>query len=135
MAGSLKNFKYLSDDGKKYIVKIDESNGEKFGFDDVAESSTDTAGTLPRGYKMRYVNWRSDDGALSRKFPVGKPTEPDFIDGGNYEITILSGNTAVPKSGSFTYAVGEKRPIVFVPSGAPSGTTATDTGLNDSDAD
>lgn len=134
MAGSLKWMKYESDDGGEYRVKVDESNGEAFGFDDILVTSTDALVELPKRYEMRYVVWRSNSGDISRKFHCGKPTNADFVVGGDYTVPILSGNTVQSVAGSFTYAVGEKRPMYLAASGAGLSTnTATDTGLNDSD--
>lgn len=134
MAGSLKWMKYASDDGKKYRVFIDESNGEAFDFDDITDSSADALVELPKRYEMRYLVWRSTSGSVSRKFPVGKATFDDFKEGGDYAVNILSGNALESVDGSFTYAVGEKRPM-FANAGqtGASGINEGDTGLNDGD--
>lgn len=134
MAGSLKWMKYVSDDENTYRVKVDESNGEAFGFDDITETSADALVELPKRYEMRYVVWRSKSGDVSRKFHCGKPDTADFVVGGNYNQPILSGNIVENVEGAFTYAVGEKRPMFVNASqtGATS-TGASDTGINDGD--
>lgn len=126
MAGSMKDMLYVADDGNTYTVRIDESNGEAFGFTNV---SAGTAGTtysdLPRRMQMRYVLWQGNDVDVRRKFWCGTPTTPEFVNGGNVTVGILSGNTVVQVPGYLTYAVGEKRRLPR--------TNAIDTGLNDGD--
>lgn len=116
MAGSIKWMIYTADDGKKYATKLDESNGEAFGFDDVGGASSYDA-VIPRSFKMRTVNLISADGKTRRSVPVGSITNEYWtgesgvavIGGINYQVTSTSGERAV-------------RPF------------ALDTGLDDGDA-
>lgn len=55
MAGSIKWMVYTDDAGNKFSVRIDESNGEACGFEDLTTANQNTP-ILPRGAKMRYVN-------------------------------------------------------------------------------
>jgi hypothetical protein len=127
MAGSIKEMLYTSDTGEIWLVKVDESNGEAFGFADFTGVETFNQVGVPPGAQMRYVNWRSDTGQLKRKFWVGKPDHTGFINGGAVTVATLNGNTAVPLPGNLTSAVGEKRRL-------PNTSTAgEDTGLNDGD--
>lgn len=55
MSGSIKWMVYTDDAGNKFAVRIDESNGEACGFEDLTTANQNTA-ILPKGAKMRYVN-------------------------------------------------------------------------------
>jgi hypothetical protein len=69
MAGSLKYFKYTTQGGTNYGIKMDESNGEAIGNTDVVAADLPLI-ELPRGIKPRYVIYRSADGLTTRKIPV-----------------------------------------------------------------
>lgn len=89
MAGSLKSMIYTADSGSRYTVRIDESNGELAGFDDVT-TAEELAGTvpppLPKEIKMRYARVTEPVSGSSRSIAVGKPTSPIWL--GNV-FTIL----------------------------------------------
>lgn len=127
MAGSIKEMLYTSDTGERWLVKVDESNGEVFNFDDFTGVEPFDQNGVPPGAAMRYVNWRSDSGQLTRKFWVGKPNSAAFVEGGAVTVAVLNGNTAVALPGNLTSAVGEKRRLPNV------STAGEDTGLNDGD--
>lgn len=90
MAGSLKSMIYTADSGDTFVVKIDESNGELAGFDDVT-IALEIAGTvpppLPKNLKMRYATVVEPDSGSTRQIPVGKPTAPVWI--GNVFTLLL----------------------------------------------
>ena len=127
MAGSLKEMIYTSDTGATWLVRVDESNGEAFGFDDFTGVETITNQGVPRGAEMRYVTWQADQNNLSRKFWVGKPDHFSFVNGGEVTVATLNGNAAVALVGQLKSATGEKRRLPLV------STAGEDTGLNDGD--
>ncbi len=127
MAGSIKTMIYTADDQTKWCVDIDESNGEAFGFDDYTGAATDPKYYLPRRMQMRYVNWSADSGRISRRFPIGKPNNPLFLNGGSVTVPIQDGSTSadsIDATGQVTSSRGEKRRLP----------RATDTGLTGGDA-
>lgn len=128
MAGSIKEMIYTTDGGDLWLVKVDESNGESYGFLDFTGVEVFDQTGVPPGCQMRYLNWRADDGTLTRRFWVGVPDQTNFKLGGALEVPILVGNTVVPKPGRFTSAVGEIRRLPSI------STAGADTGLNDGDA-
>ena len=112
MAGSIKWMNYTADDGTLYAVKIDESNGEAGGLLDY--TGTADGSTIPRGFKMRYVNAVSSDG-ITRKFYISPATNPLFTDGGS----IVSGGV--------TFNISSKRgESSVIPRAADSGQTDGD---------
>lgn len=125
MSGSRKNQIYTCDNGDKFIVDLDESNGEVFGFDDYTGGAGEPSYFLPRNVKMRYVNWRANDGSLTRKFPVGKPDNTLFLNGGSVTVaTVGASNTLQSIAGQITSSRGEDKQLP----------RAADSGLNDGDA-
>lgn len=127
MAGSVKTMIYTADDDTKWCVQIDESNGEFFGFDDYTGAQGEPKYYLPTYMKMRYVNWRSNDGTVSRRYPVGKKTNQYFTNGGNIEIPVSKGAAAADTedvAGSITSTRGETRRLP----------RAADSGITDGDA-
>lgn len=75
MAGSKKWVKYTADNGNVYAVKIDESNAELTGFDDITIAD-EIAGVvpppLPKGARMRYAIAVEPDSGNTRRIWVGK---------------------------------------------------------------
>jgi hypothetical protein len=69
MAGSLKWFKYTTNGGANYGIRMDESNGEAVGNTDVVAADLPLV-EKPRGLTPRYVLYRSADGLTTRKIPV-----------------------------------------------------------------
>jgi len=98
MAGSLKDMIYTADDGSKFFVRIDESNGEAAGFADVTEAGVPSVG-LPRGLQMRYVNAISVTNPRTKRLYVGTATNDLFtgatsvigIDGENFVVSSSRG--------------------------------------------
>ena len=127
MAGSIKEMLYTSDTGERWLVKVDESNGEVFNFDDFSGVEPFDQVGVPPGASMRYVNWKSDSGQLKRRFWVGKPNSAAFIEGGAVTVAVLNGNAAVALPGNLTSAIGETRRLPNV------STAGEDSGLNDGD--
>jgi hypothetical protein len=128
MAGSIKQMLYTSDTDEVWLVNVDESNGELFGFADYTGAEAFDQFGVPPGGKMRYVNWRADDGRLTRRFWVGTPDNTAFLAGGSITVVTLNGSTAQSIVGTLTSAVGEKRRL------ASTSTAGVDTGLTDGDA-
>lgn len=99
MAGSIKWMLYTGDNGTKYAVKVDKSNGEALGFEDYAGGSETV---LPQGTRMRGINCVNEDGNR-RFFKVGKNSDPNYngtnkkvtIDDTEWHITSIRGEKAV----------------------------------------
>jgi len=96
MAGSLKWMVYTADDGTAYSVKIDESNGELAGFDDIT-AAMEIAGTvppvLPKNLKMRYATVVEPTSGSTRQIAVGKPTTPLWLGSALTLLLPLFGGT------------------------------------------
>lgn len=69
MAGSLKYFKYTTNGGTAYAIRMDESNGEAVGNTDLTSDDIPIA-ALPRNITARYALYRSTDGLTTRKIPI-----------------------------------------------------------------
>jgi hypothetical protein len=69
MAGSLKYFKYTTNGGTDYALRMDESNGEAVGNTDLVAGDLPIA-ALPRNIKPRYALYRSSDGLHTRKIAI-----------------------------------------------------------------
>lgn len=123
MAGSMKDMIYTADDGNLYVTRKDESAGEAFGFKDYTGVEAITARLPMSGFKMRRVNWQSNDGTMQRVFEVGVANFPQAINGGNYSVFTVEGNALVEKEGYLTSFKGEERRLPL----------AVDTGLTDGD--
>jgi len=98
---------YRSDDGNDYTTLISENIGESLGFDDFTSSSTATK--MPTGLKMRYINFKDATGNVAGTYPVGKPTEPVFLEGGTVKVARKGKADGV--TCAVTGAVGEKRSL------------------------
>lgn len=101
MAGSIKWMIYTTDQGTKYAVKQDESNGTLFGFDDFTPEDVGVQ-VLPRGFRMRRVNLKSNTGETTRSVSAGKPTAGLYagtdltvsLNGIPYTVTSTTGERA-----------------------------------------
>lgn len=119
MAGSLRAFIYIGDDGLKYITRLDESTYEQseLGF---ADNNTSGGGLIPiiRGnpVKMRYINCYRDEGGVTvrRRFFVGNPNVNIFKVGGSIQLGGTQGAAAVEagKPWLVSSSVGEKRRFI-----------------------
>lgn len=93
MAGSLKYFRYTTNGGVNYAIRMDESNGEAIGNTDLTAADLPIV-PRPIGLIPRYVLYRSADGLTSRKIPV----TANNVDLGDLPATIdvapPSANTA-----------------------------------------
>lgn len=69
MAGSIKFFKYTTNGGTNFAIKMDESNGVAIGNTDVVAADLPLQ-ELPRNIIPRYVLYRSIDGLTTRRIPV-----------------------------------------------------------------
>lgn len=123
MAGSLKAMVYTGDNGKNYVVNIDESNGEAAGFDDF--DGDETISPLPKGYQMRYANTIDPVSGAKRKIYVGKTSNAIWT-GTAVSILLYLVGIATPGNVAFsiTGLVGE----------AVRRYKAADSGLTDGDA-
>lgn len=122
MAGSIKAMVYTSDQGDKYIVNIDESNGELTGFDDYINQAD--AAPIPKGLKMRYANVVEPITGAKRQIYVGK-TSSDIWTGAIVGLLLFLVGIESPGNVAFTLQslVGEKFTRY----------RAADTGLTDGD--
>lgn len=123
MAGSIKDVIYTADNGKNYIVRLDESNAEAGGFDDYTGETDISA--LPVGFRMRYANVVEPVSGAKRQIPIGK-TSADIWTGTAISILLFLVGVATPGNAAFTVSglVGE----------AVRRARAADTGLTDGDA-
>jgi len=75
MSGSIKCFEYYTDIAKKFIIKMDESNGESVGnidFNNVTINPVNELPGLPSGVSPRRVRYQSDDGRIAREIIVSE---------------------------------------------------------------
>jgi hypothetical protein len=105
---SRKTMLYTTDDGKKIPVQINENYGELLGFEDFTGSIPDdqVAPNYLR-FEMRRIYASDVSGRVKQSFPVGKPDEAIYIEGGS---------VIVPRKGKadgltlyVTGSVGEKK--------------------------
>lgn len=74
MAGSLKWFKYETDNGDTFGILMDESNGEAVSNDDfVAGDYLAVRYAVPRNVEVRYAIYRTQDGLQSARIPLTNP--------------------------------------------------------------
>lgn len=83
---SKKDMIYTTDDGTEYIVNITEAIGEAFGFDDVETADVGVVPQLPRGWKLRKVNFADATGNISGSYPCGKPSTLIYAEGGTITV-------------------------------------------------
>ena len=81
---SKKNMIYKSDSGVEYVVLIDENIGETMGFTDYTDTSTQQA--IPKGMQMRTVSFQDSSGKVKGQYPVGTPTTPIYVEGGQLRL-------------------------------------------------
>jgi hypothetical protein len=70
MAGSVKYFKYTSDDGTDYALRMDESNGEAIGNADLGVLDTGLINEIPKNLEPRYALYRNLATGYQRKIVV-----------------------------------------------------------------
>lgn len=124
MAGSLRKFRYTSDDGNVYGVLRDESNTEAVNVTDANVGAVPIFGTnsLPDGYTPRYaILYRVTDPQQKRTVMVTTPAVFEVLGGGTDYLLPVVG--AAPANFRISSLIGEKR----------EGLTNTDTGQNDGD--
>lgn len=118
MSGSIKWMQYEADNGDMYLKRIDESNGEAAGWEDVTTANQNKP-IMPQGFTPRYINVVRAGASgedIRRKIYVGTPAKMiDLLDAG---IIVLA-------DGSYNIRSyrGEKRTTVY----------AIDTAQNDGD--
>lgn len=118
MAGSLKWFKYESDNGDTFGVFMDESNGEAVGNDDfVTGDYLVVRYAIPRNLEPRYALYRSQDGRQTARIVLTDPAAS--VANLPAQITLFNGVNA-----NLVRVVGEV--IAPIP-------IHLDTGLNDGD--
>lgn len=115
MAGSLKWFRYTTDEGDDFGVFADESNAELAGTGVDLTGGASTLYGLPRNVQPRYARYQDATGTIVRKALIcvqgTNPTTPiiDPVSGASLEIVGI---------------IGEKTRIL----------TGVDTGIIDGDA-
>lgn len=70
MAGSIKYFKYTSDDGTDWALRMDESNGEAIGNADLGVLDTGLINEIPKNIEPRYALYRNLASGYQRKIVV-----------------------------------------------------------------
>lgn len=75
MAGSLSYQVYTSDNGQSYAIYCDKSNALAVNASAQAVPASLPPVTIPRSIRPRYALFRSDDGKVSRKVPLLKPSD------------------------------------------------------------
>lgn len=123
MAGSLKDFKYTTGDGRNFAVKMDESNGEAVGNADMLLADEGDLDRLPRNIEPRYAIYRSLDGRVTRKVIITNPAANITTLPTSFDVSSIDGNPAVAVI--LTSFKGENQSRI---------PTARDTGLDDADA-
>lgn len=126
MAGSIKAFEYYTDVAKKFIVQMDESNGEAVGnidFNNVTINPVNELPGLPSGVFPRTVRYQSDDGRIARQIII---SEKNLLT--SLPVTIQSyfpqnATVVTVVTLRLTSVIGERLKAY----------TGNDTGLNDGD--
>lgn len=77
MAGSLSDFKYIADDGRAWLIRIDRSNALATGTGFTPLTSEDASlDYLPRNLEPRFVNCRHATRPINRKIYCANTTAP-----------------------------------------------------------
>lgn len=118
MTGSIKWMAYTADNNDVYLKRIDESNGEAAGWDDVTTANQNSP-IMPQGFEPRYINVVRAGASgedIRRKIYVGKPGTLN---------TLLTAGVITLSDGDYNIRSfrGEKRTTVY----------AIDTAQNDGD--
>lgn len=95
MAGSIKWFRYQTDDNRNFAIKMDESNGENVGNADMVGADDGNLDTLPRNIKPRMATYRSLDGTVTRRIPVTNNTANITTLPVSFDVSSIDGNPAV----------------------------------------
>lgn len=121
MAGSIKFFKYTTNGGVNFAIKMDESNGVAVGNTDLVAADL-PINDLPRSIIPRYVLYRSADNLTSRRIPV----TANNIDLAALPATITVASPIVAGAGivlNRQSLVGEiQKPVIAVDTGQTDGT-------------
>lgn len=77
MAGSLADFKYTTDDGDTYLLRIDRSNASLpgTGFEPITDEDLSTP-YLPRNIEPRYAWAQHPTRPIKRRLWIANPTAP-----------------------------------------------------------
>lgn len=102
MAGAMGLFKYTSDDGNDYKVKLDASNQTEVG-----SVAATTEPWYPRGWYPRYVLAQSAAGKR-RKVAICDPTQTEWT-GADDVIALQEAGVAGTVDYTITGRFGEKR--------------------------
>lgn len=95
MAGSIKWFKYTTDSGDDFAIKMDESNGELVGNPDFGPADQDSIiYALPRNVRPRAALYRSNDGTVSRRIVVCSATATVATIPTSFVVPAQDGNPA-----------------------------------------
>lgn len=126
MAGSLRYFKYVADDGQAYAIYRDESNIELFNTSGDAAASPAGLPALPQNMRPRYVLARDALRLVTRKAVILTPARFNAINGStDFSIDSEAGADSDPGAVlNVTNKTGER--IRRIP-------TSFDTGKTDGD--
>lgn len=91
MAGILKFFRYLSDDGNEYAVELDSSNASLSGFGLLPYLGNPILTRQPLGMRLRSLTAIEPDQGLRRRLVVGKPDCPAWL-GQVQTVTLIDYN-------------------------------------------
>lgn len=115
-------YRYTSDDGNTYAVKIQAAVGQdsRFGFG----AFNDADPELPKRYRMRYVSMSHPTEGRARQVPVGAITSP-FWNGTTKVATWYDENDETGAVWELTFYSGEERRVLRATHalGAPSDPT------------
>lgn len=106
MAGTIRRYAYISDDGETYSIRMDSSNAVAVG-NVVDDASPD----LPRSYRPRYVLAHDSSDGSSRKLVIGDPANALFVGPGAGTVSIADFDTDpnTTTAHSVRSRIGERR--------------------------
>ncbi|MBI3964098.1 MAG: hypothetical protein HY329_00565 [Chloroflexi bacterium] len=87
MSGKMSYFVYTTDQGERYVAKLNEAQARLpgAGFEPYNRNRETLTG-LPRGIQMRYVSFLQPETRRTRRIYCGKPDAPLFLEGGTAQF-------------------------------------------------
>lgn len=125
MAGSLRGFQYISDDGNSYRIVRDESNVEAVNsVSFTAQNTGSDLPTLPSGYEPRYaLLYQVSNPNIKRKIAILRAADFQALTGAStFSLQVVG---VLPQLFKVSSLIGERRERL----------TQGDTGQTDGDSD